>query len=158
MVRHLLESENRVKHLTIEDLRKDVQRCVQPSDIECVNRSLFEWINELRGSCHLVVDTHQVALVDYGLHCLPFSTNERRQLEIDEIWVLVAPEEQVVSRISGNRGGRRVPSLFMARCHSEFQLSIAANYATDIGCEVRVIDSSQTEQQTLGRAIAFLEE
>ena len=128
---------------TQEELRGGTDSLVRKEDIIEVNAKMIEWTSSIRATKTVLIDTHQVTFEEHGYRVAPFQGDELRLLGITDILVLVAPDEIVVSRISANHGGRRIPSLFQARVHAEAQLQVAISYSVLLGVEARIIETGR---------------
>jgi adenylate kinase len=156
MVRRLQSRKGSSTEVDLQHLRKDTYALVTADDVRAVDDELVTWISQYRRRKHLIIDTHQVALGSDGLCSLSFSRDRLAQMSFNEVWVLAAPSETIRSRILSDPQGRIVPNAFMAEWHATLQAGLAMSYAGELGCYLRLFDSSQPLEEVISSALHVL--
>lgn len=128
-------------------LRSGTGPHVSMADIKAVNSVMRAWIEDRGRYSHLIVDSHQVTVEDFGLIYVPFRGDELIDLPIDEIWVVDVDPHVTIGRIKKNPKGRPLPTEHMASLHSASQMCVATTYGAMKGVPVVVLDGNNNEDQ-----------
>lgn len=131
------------------DLRAKSAGSVTPKDIEAVDAQLISFVEQNRGSNHIIIDTHPVTKEAYGFRVTAFSLEQIQRLKPDEIWVFFTAPEVVLSRIANDAQGRRSVTLEEARMHTAVQGSVAATYGIATGRPVYLSDTNRPQDEVV---------
>ncbi len=143
-------------HVPQDMLRKGIDGMVTAEDIESVNEEMVDFVAQHRTNYHVIIDSHHITKEKNGFMASVFSKSRLIQLNPTEIWVLYTTPEVTQSRIINDSGGRPLISIFDANLHTYLQASLALNYACELGCRVRFIDSGLDENTTVSNALLWL--
>lgn len=132
-----------------EDLRRESARVITPADVAAVDRQLVEWTAKIRGSSHVVIDSHPVTKERYGFRVTPYSLADFARLAPTRIWVLYCSPEVTLDRIGSDAAGRPMITLEEARMHMQMQASVAITYGMSLGMPVHFFDSARDREDLL---------
>lgn len=135
-----------------DELRSGTDRLVTRTDICRINTEMDAWIHERSSLSHLIIDSHQVTIEEFGLIYEPFTNEELRALRIDEIWVIDVDPSIAIDRIARDPKGRTLPNEHTALMHSISQMSVATAYGAMKCVPVVVMDGGQDEDCILRSA------
>ncbi|MEP6020382.1 MAG: AAA family ATPase [Paracoccaceae bacterium] len=136
------DTENDVKQ---EELRSGTDHFVTRTDICRINAEMDAWIHERSSYSHLIIDSHQVTIEEFGLIYEPFAKEELSALRIDEIWVIDVDPSIAIDRIARDPKGRTLPNEHTALMHSISQMSVATAYGAMKCVPVVVMDGGQDQ-------------
>ncbi|MCM5559313.1 AAA family ATPase [Pleomorphomonas sp. JP5] len=119
-----------------ENLRSLSSAAVSAQDIADLDVMMIDFIRDSRAYGDVIIDSHAISYEVYGFRSTSFSINVITQLQINEIWVLFASPETIVSRTAVESKGRRIVTLEEARMMTELQSSLALTYGVVCGCPV----------------------
>lgn len=135
-----------------EDLRSGTSSYVRMTDICHINALMRTWVEKRRTHAHLIIDSHQVTIEDFGLIYVPFQDEELKNLSIDEVWVVDVEPKVAIDRITRNPKGRALPSEHFALMHSISQMTVATAYGAMKQVPVVVLDGSLDEPSLVQNA------
>jgi len=138
------------------ELRSRSAGLITPEDVEIVDNALLKFVDEHRGSRHVMIDSHPVTKEEWGYRITPFSFEQFARLRPDEIWLLYADPDETRRRIQAEPGGRPLVSEEQARTHTILQASVAATYGMSIRCPVYMFDTAGPRDALVSRLASRL--
>lgn len=138
------------------ELRALSSHVVRPEDIVALDNILLERVDELRGKCPVIIDSHPVTKEEYGYRLTMFSLEKVQRLRPDEIWVLYTAPSIALERIARAPEGRPMITEEEARMHTFTQVSVAASYGIVSGAPVYLFDTNQDQALIVNKLLERL--
>ena len=131
---------SRYAELTQAEVRTLSADIATSSDIRALDSELLDFIEENRGSRHVVLDSHAVTKESYGYRVVPFPVDSLARLQPSMIVVLYSSADIVVERIARDAAGRAPVTPWEADFHTYLQAQVAVSYAVATGAPLHLVD------------------
>ena len=131
----------RGRNVTHDRLRSESSSIISADDINAVDASMIQLIEENKWSTHIIIDSHAVSRERYGYRATLFDLDKLRRLAISFVVCLYAPPEVICQRIVDNHDGRPLITLYEADFHTYLQAEVALNYGLICQVPVYFLDS-----------------
>jgi adenylate kinase len=136
-----------------DDIRSQSAGIVTTKDVEKLDNTLIERVQQARSTRPFLIDSHPVTKESYGYRITSFSLQQLQALNPDVLVCLYTSPEVSIERIRRNPMGRPMVSPFEAEMHTQLQASVVAQYGVLLGKPVYLVNSA-IDQHTLVQTIA----
>jgi adenylate kinase len=139
----LRRKEREGSNLSYDQLREQSASVISATDVASTDEWVIGEVAQLRTSTDVIIDSHALTREQYGFRAIPYTTHQLESLKFDAVLALRCDPDELIARVTADRGGRRELSVELAREIQTLQEALCLHYAVACACPAFIIDTTQ---------------